>query len=73
MAFYWDPHPVNHDRPLLTNCYVPGLAIAAGLHPSSATEERDLDIADQVADLLRKNPAWRWDEAVEAIAGDKEK
>jgi hypothetical protein len=40
---YWD-HPVKHDRPLITNCYVPGLALACGLTPSSATEERDLDM-----------------------------
>jgi DNA topoisomerase VI subunit B len=26
------------------------------------------DLAQQVEDLLRKNPTWRWDEAVEAIA-----
>jgi hypothetical protein len=44
MAFYWDHHPVRHDRPLITNCAVPGLASAAGLNPSSATEERDLDM-----------------------------
>jgi hypothetical protein len=41
--FYWD-NPVKHDRPLITNCSVPGLACAAGLKPSSATEERDLDM-----------------------------
>jgi hypothetical protein len=43
MGFYWD-HPVKHDRPLITNCYVPGLALACGLTPSSAIEERDLDM-----------------------------
>ena len=43
MAYYWD-NSVRHDRPLITNCFVPGLAYAAGLHPSSATEERDLDM-----------------------------
>jgi hypothetical protein len=43
MGFYWD-HPVKHDRPLITNCHVPGLALACGLTPSSATEERDLDM-----------------------------
>jgi hypothetical protein len=42
MAFYWD-NTVKHDRPLITNCFVPGLARSAGLHPSSATDERDLD------------------------------
>ena len=42
-AFYWD-NPVRRDRPLITNCSVPGLACAAGLRPSSATEERDLDM-----------------------------
>jgi hypothetical protein len=41
--FYWD-NQVKHDRPLITNCYVPGLAYAAGLKPSSATEEQDLDM-----------------------------
>lgn len=40
---YWD-NPVRHDRALITNCSVPGLACAAGLKPSSATEERDLDM-----------------------------
>ena len=40
---YWD-NPVKHDRPLITNCTVPGLACAAGLHPLSATEEQDLDM-----------------------------
>jgi hypothetical protein len=40
---YWD-NPVKHDRPLITNCFVPGLACAADLHPSSATEERDVDM-----------------------------
>jgi hypothetical protein len=43
MAYYWDK-TVKHDRPLITNCFVPGLARAAGLRPSSATEERDLDM-----------------------------
>jgi hypothetical protein len=43
VAYYWDD-TVKHDRPLITNCFVPGLAHAAGLHPSSATEERDLDM-----------------------------
>jgi hypothetical protein len=43
VAYYWD-NPVKHDRPLITNCFIPGLACAAGLHPSSATEERDLDM-----------------------------
>ena len=38
--FYWD-NPVQHDRPLITNCFVPGLACAAGINPSSAIEERD--------------------------------
>ena len=38
---YWDS-AVKHDRPLITNCFVRGLACAAGLKPSSATEERDL-------------------------------
>jgi hypothetical protein len=42
-GYYWD-NPVKHDRPLITNCFVPGLACAAGLKPSSATEERDLDM-----------------------------
>jgi len=41
--FYWD-NPVQHDRPLITNCFVPGLACAAVLKPSSATEERDLEM-----------------------------
>jgi hypothetical protein len=41
--FYWD-NPVQRDRPLITNCSVPGLACAAGLKPSSATEERDLEM-----------------------------
>jgi hypothetical protein len=41
--FYWDD-TVKHDRPIITNCFTPGLARAAGLHPSSATEERDLDM-----------------------------
>jgi hypothetical protein len=41
--FYWDD-PVQHDRPLITNCSVPGLACAAGLKPSSSTEEADLDM-----------------------------
>jgi hypothetical protein len=27
------------------------------------------NLADPVADLLRENPTWRWDDAVEAIAG----
>lgn len=40
---YWD-NPVRHDRPLITNCYVPGLALACGLNPPSFTEERDLDM-----------------------------
>jgi len=40
---YWD-NLVKHDRPLITNCFVPGLACAADLHPSSATEERDVDM-----------------------------
>jgi hypothetical protein len=35
---------VKHDRPLITNCSVRGLACAAGLKPSSAAEERDLDM-----------------------------
>jgi hypothetical protein len=43
VAFYWD-NPVKHDRPLLTNCFVPGLALAAGLKPASAREERDWDV-----------------------------
>jgi hypothetical protein len=43
VAYYWD-NPVKHDRPLITNCYTPGLASFAGLNPSSATEERDLDM-----------------------------
>jgi hypothetical protein len=43
VAYYWD-NPVKHDRPLITNCFVPGLACAAGMKPSSATEELDLDI-----------------------------
>jgi len=41
--FYWD-NPLWHDRPLITNCFVPGLACAAGLNPRSATQERDLDM-----------------------------
>jgi hypothetical protein len=41
--FYWD-NPVQCDRPLIRNCSSPGLACAAGLKPSSATEERDLDM-----------------------------
>ena len=41
--FYWD-NQVKHDRPLITNCSAPGLACAAGLNPSSAVEERDLDM-----------------------------
>jgi hypothetical protein len=44
VAFYWDNHPVKHDRPLITNCSVPGLALASGLIPASATQERDLDM-----------------------------
>jgi hypothetical protein len=40
---YWDD-PVEHDRPLITNCVVPGLACAAGLKPSCAIEERDMDM-----------------------------
>ena len=43
MAYYWD-NPVKHDRPLITNCYVPGLALACGINPCSATEEQDLDM-----------------------------
>jgi hypothetical protein len=43
VAYYWD-NPVKHDRPLITNCFVPGLACAAGLNPSSAIEEQDLDM-----------------------------
>ena len=43
MAFYWD-NPVRYDRPLITNCTVDGLALACGLNPSSAAEERDLDM-----------------------------
>jgi hypothetical protein len=43
VAYYWD-NPVNHDRPLITNCFTLGLASFAGLNPSSATEERDLDM-----------------------------
>ena len=43
MAYYWD-NSVRHDRPLITNCFVPGLACAVGLKPSTATEELDLDI-----------------------------
>jgi hypothetical protein len=42
-GYYWDDR-VKHDRPLITNCYVPGLALACGLKPSSATEEQDLDM-----------------------------
>jgi len=42
-GFYWD-NAVKHDRPPITNCSVPGLACAARLKPSSATEERDLDM-----------------------------
>jgi hypothetical protein len=30
------------------------------------------NLADQVTDLLRKNPAWRWDDAVQAIAEDED-
>ena len=41
--FYWD-NPVQHDRPLITNCFVPGLAREAGLNPSSAIQEKDLDM-----------------------------
>jgi hypothetical protein len=45
MAYYWGhPDKYDRDRPLITNCFVPGLARAAGLHPSSAAEERDLDM-----------------------------
>jgi hypothetical protein len=66
---YWD-NPVKHDRPLITNCHVPGLALACGLSPSSATEERDLDmllaniaLADQEGRPLsfsrNKNHAYR--------------
>ena len=40
---YWD-YPFQHDRPLITNCFVPGLACAARINPSSAIEERDLDM-----------------------------
>jgi DNA topoisomerase VI subunit B len=29
------------------------------------------DLSDKVSDLLRKNPTWRWDDAVEAIAGQE--
>jgi hypothetical protein len=43
VAYYWD-NPVKHDRPLITNCFVPGLACAAGLKPSSAIEEQVLDM-----------------------------
>src|SRR5437764_1220241 len=68
-VFYWD-NPVCRDRPLITNCFVPGLACAAGLKPSSATEERDLDmvlsniaLADQegrpVSYSRNKNHAYR--------------
>jgi hypothetical protein len=68
-VFYWD-NPVRHDRPLITNCSVSGLACAAGLNPSSATEERDLDMlltniafADQegrpVSYSRNKNHAYR--------------
>jgi hypothetical protein len=42
-GFYWD-NPVKHDRPLITNCFVPGLACASGLRPASAAEEVDLDM-----------------------------
>jgi len=42
-VFYWD-NLVRHDRPLITNCSTPGLALACGLHLSSATEERDIDM-----------------------------
>ena len=42
-GYYWDKS-VKHDRPLITNCFLPGLACAAGLKPSSTTEERDLDM-----------------------------
>jgi hypothetical protein len=41
--YYWD-NPVKHDRPLITNCFVPGLACAAGLKPSCAIQERDMDM-----------------------------
>jgi hypothetical protein len=69
VAFYWD-NPVRHDRPLITNCTVDGLALACGLRPSSATEERDLDmllaniaLADQEGRPLsfsrNKNHAYR--------------
>ena len=42
-SYYWD-NPVKHDRPLLTNCTVEGLARAAGLKPTSAKEEAALDM-----------------------------
>ncbi|MGY8685851.1 hypothetical protein Q2941_50410 [Bradyrhizobium sp. UFLA05-153] len=42
-GYYWD-NQVKHDRPLITNCYVPGLARACGLRHFSATKERDLDM-----------------------------
>jgi hypothetical protein len=42
-GFYWD-NAVRNDRPLLTNCRVQGLALAAGLDPSSANEEETLDM-----------------------------
>ena len=68
-GYYWD-NSVKHDRPLITNCSVPGLALACGLSPASATEERDLDmlltnlaLADQEGRPLsfsrNKNHAYR--------------
>jgi hypothetical protein len=30
------------------------------------------NLADQVADLLRRHPSWRWDAAVAEIAGPEE-
>ena len=41
--FYRD-NTIQHDRPVITSCSLPGLASAAGLNLSSATEERDLDM-----------------------------
>jgi hypothetical protein len=69
VAYYWD-NPVKHDRPLITNCRVPGLAVAAGLRPCSVTEAHDLDmlltnvaLADQEARPLsysrNKNHVYR--------------
>jgi len=42
-AYYWDD-TVKHDRPLITNCCVPGLASASGLKPNSPIEEQTLDM-----------------------------